>query len=103
MTYQDFARLRIGAKDCNSFELFLAAEGGSVDCGDAEALVEDLRWIYCNRTFRQIRASTGLSQAAFAAAYGIPKRSIENWEEGDRNAPDYVTNMVAFAAFANRR
>ncbi len=36
---------------------------------------------------KAIRQKTGLSQAAFSKAYGIPKRTIENWEQGIRK-PD---------------
>ena len=36
---------------------------------------------------RAIRAETGLSQAEFAAAYGIPYRTLQGWESG-RREPD---------------
>ena len=48
-------------------------------------------------TIRELRTITGLSQARFAEAYGIPKRSIENWESGSRKAPDYLIRLLARA------
>lgn len=36
---------------------------------------------------RRARAVTGLSQATFAARYGIPAASLRDWEQG-RRAPD---------------
>ena len=45
---------------------------------------------------REIRAKTGLSQAQFAAAYGIPQRTIENWESGVRKPPEYVINLLRY-------
>lgn len=39
---------------------------------------------------RRARAATGLSQAAFAARYGIPAGSLRDWEQG-RRAPDAAT------------
>lgn len=36
---------------------------------------------------RQARTATGLSQAAFARAYGIPTASLQDWEQG-RRTPD---------------
>ena len=39
------------------------------------------------RLARKARASAGLSQAAFAERYGIPLRSLRDWEQG-RRAPD---------------
>lgn len=37
-----------------------------------------------------IRKKTGLSQAKFAAQYGIPRRTVEDWERGVRVPPEYV-------------
>jgi putative transcriptional regulator len=36
---------------------------------------------------RRARAAAGLSQAAFAAQYGIPAASLRDWEQG-RRVPD---------------
>lgn len=44
--------------------------------------------------FKEIRSFSGLSQQAFSEKYGIPKRSIENWEGGKRNPPEYVVNLL---------
>lgn len=45
-----------------------------------------------------LRASLGMSQAAFAAASGIPKRTIENWECGKSSPPDYVLRLLLYWA-----
>ena len=45
-------------------------------------------------TIKELRALTGLSQQAFSEKYGIPKRSIENWEGGKRNPPEYVIKLL---------
>lgn len=45
---------------------------------------------------KRIRTATGLSQAAFAKAYGIPRRTIENWESGSNTAPEYVVKLLAY-------
>ena len=47
-----------------------------------------------NNNIKEIRLMTGLSQAKFAEKYGIPKRSIENWESGKRNCPSYVESLL---------
>ena len=47
---------------------------------------------------RAIRQRTGLSQAAFADKYEIPKRTIENWETGKRVPPIYVLRMLEILA-----
>lgn len=46
---------------------------------------------------KSIRASTGLSQAKFSAAFGIQCRTLEKWESGDRKPPDYVINLLRIA------
>ena len=45
---------------------------------------------------RAIRAETGLSQVAFGAALHIPRRTIEEWEAGNRNCPPYVVELIAY-------
>lgn len=45
-------------------------------------------------TIKEIRQASGLSQAAFSEKYGIPKRSIENWEGGQRSCPPYVEALL---------
>ena len=43
---------------------------------------------------KEIRKLTGLSQAKFAARYEIPKRTIENWETGKTQPPEYVYKLL---------
>ena len=45
-------------------------------------------------TIKEIRALTGLSQARFGEFYGIPKRTIEEWETGRRKPPEYVLRLL---------
>lgn len=51
---------------------------------------------------RAIRARTGLSQAAFAARYEIPKRTVEAWEMGQRTPPPYVIRLLSEAVPASK-
>lgn len=50
------------------------------------------------KTIKEIRAKTGLSQAAFAKRFGMAKRSIESWEGGQRRAPIWLTAMLDYLA-----
>jgi DNA-binding transcriptional regulator YiaG len=45
-------------------------------------------------TFRELRASTGMTQQAFADRFGIPKRTVENWDSGVSTPPPYVLSMM---------
>lgn len=51
-----------------------------------------------SETILAIRKSTGLSQAAFGKRFGIPTRTIEDWERGLRECPAYVAELLAYAA-----
>lgn len=44
--------------------------------------------------FRELRASTGMTQQGFADHFGIPKRTIENWDSGVSSPPPYVLSML---------
>lgn len=45
---------------------------------------------------KELRALTGLSQAKFSQKYGIPKRTIEDWEAGRHDPPAYVEDLLEF-------
>lgn len=45
---------------------------------------------------RALRAETGLTQAGFSAALGIPRRTIQSWEMGERECPAYVVELIAY-------
>lgn len=52
-------------------------------------------WDVAHLTIKDIRAHTGLSQAAFATRYCIPTRTLEDWERGVRSCPDYLRLLLA--------
>ena len=43
-----------------------------------------------------IREKTGMSRKEFADAFGIPYRTISDWEHGERKMPDYVLRLLAY-------
>lgn len=43
---------------------------------------------------REMRAQLGDTQSEFAARYGIPFRTIQNWEAGTRKPPEYMINLL---------
>lgn len=45
---------------------------------------------------KELRSLTGLSQVRFAATYGIPRRTLEDWERGISVPPDYVVDLLYF-------
>lgn len=43
---------------------------------------------------KELRTLTGLSQKKFGDLYGIPLRTIQNWENGVNEAPGYVLKLL---------
>lgn len=43
---------------------------------------------------KSIRARTGLSQAAFAAEYELPRRTVEDWEAGRRSPTPWALKLL---------
>ena len=49
------------------------------------------------------RHAAGLTQKSMSDRFGIPKRSIENWEGGQRTPPEWAARLLLkeLAALAN--
>ena len=47
-------------------------------------------------TIKQLRTTTGLSQAKFAKLLDIPTRTIEDWEGDRHKPPKYVITLIKF-------
>ena len=45
---------------------------------------------------KELRKQTGLSQSKFAAKFGIPVRSLQQWEQGISAPPEYLFRMMAY-------
>lgn len=43
---------------------------------------------------KELRTRTQLSAQRFGNLYGIPMRTIQDWERGVRTAPEYVINLL---------
>lgn len=43
---------------------------------------------------RDLRSKLGDTQSEFASRYGIPFRTIQNWETGLRKPPEYMINLL---------
>lgn len=47
-------------------------------------------------TIKELRAATGMTQQAFADYLNIPKRSVENWEYGKTEPPEYLVELIEY-------
>lgn len=49
---------------------------------------------YNGITIKEARSAAGLSQAAMSNLFGIPKRTIEDWESGNRTPSKWVEQLI---------
>lgn len=47
-------------------------------------------------TFKQLRESSGMSRPEFAAYFGIPYRTIQDWELENRKCPVYLMELIKY-------
>lgn len=45
---------------------------------------------------RKLREETGLNRKKFALHFGIPLRTIEDWEAGRRTPPEYIPRLIKY-------
>ncbi len=43
-----------------------------------------------------IRVETGMNRKEFAEYFGIPYRTIQDWELGNRHMPEYLLRLIAY-------
>ena len=48
---------------------------------------------------KALRKKTGLSQSKFSAKFGIPVRTIQQWEQGKSAPPEYVIKMMEYILY----
>ena len=45
---------------------------------------------------RKLRESTGMNRKAFCEFFGIPYRTVTDWELDNRHAPEYVLRLLEY-------
>lgn len=93
------------AKDYTDIDLFIAEWATSSifpDDADWKDIVLYLKYCYrlAHITVKEIRSHEGLSQEAFAARHFLSKRSVENWEGGQRECMDALRIALALGSGA---
>lgn len=44
----------------------------------------------------KLRETTGMNRRQFAEYFGIPYRTVQDWELGNRNMPEYLLRLMAY-------
>ena len=47
-------------------------------------------------SFKALREASGMNKTQFAKYFGIPYRTIQDWELGNRKCLDYVLNLMEY-------
>ena len=47
-------------------------------------------------TIKEMRTQTGLTQQGFGDLLKIPRRTIQEWENGRRNPPEYIIDLIEY-------
>lgn len=48
------------------------------------------------QNFSQLRKLSGMTQKDFAMYFGIPKRTIENWDGNINKCPEYLLDLMFY-------
>lgn len=47
-------------------------------------------------TFKELRKLSEMTQKAFSEYFGIPRRTIEDWETGKRKCTPYLLDLMKY-------
>ena len=114
MTFSDFRRSWLSALEYTpeQHDLYVAEYAwqnwmGEPGDGDTDTIARVLHAIFlmAHGGVAAIRSVTGMSQVIFSVVYGIPRRSVENWERNSsetREAPSYTQMLLGYAVLTDQ-
>ena len=117
MTFSDFRRAWLSALEYTpeQHDLYVAEYAwqnweGEYGDGDTDTIARVLHAIFimAHGGVAAIRSVTGMSQVTFSVVYGIPRRSVENWERDSsetreaREAPSYTQMLLGYAVLTDQ-
>lgn len=47
-------------------------------------------------TLKELREASGMSRNQFCEYFGIPYRTVQDWELGNRNCPEYLLDLMKY-------
>jgi DNA-binding transcriptional regulator YiaG len=49
-----------------------------------------------NMTIKELRTAAGMTQQAFSDYFGIPKRTVEDWEGNKAKPAQYLVTLIEY-------
>lgn len=46
--------------------------------------------------FKELRKQSGMNLTQFSKYFNIPYRTIQNWERGERQCPEYLLDLMEY-------
>ncbi len=77
-------------------ELEYIANGVIVENDDKTVVEEGQKKRLLGIAFTSVRKQTGMNRKEFAEWLGIPYRTMQDWELGTSQVPEYVLRLVAY-------
>lgn len=103
MDYSTFARLYSEAMESDSLDLYIGERGFQEWMNNfrIDQVGDILKTIFflSKASLKEIREKYGYSRLALSRKYYIPARTLQEWENGNRTAPPYVTTMLYYTFF----
>ena len=50
----------------------------------------------CKKKIIELRESTGMNRREFCDYFGIPYRTVTEWERDNRHAPEYLLRLLEY-------
>ena len=57
---------------------------------------KDYNIMDCSKKIKELRESTGMNRREFCEYFGIPYRTVTEWERDNRHAPEYVLRLLEY-------
>lgn len=103
MNYNLFKSLYSEALSYDDVDMYVAERGWQdwMDDFDESQLGPMLQEIYylATHSLSEIRDQRKLSRAKFCRMFNIPIRTVENWDYGKAEMPDYLKILICYALF----
>lgn len=83
-------QIKVREADACGIEHKLKVKG--IEAGNINAGIIEIRIPEC--TLKEFRAKTSMSQSQFASHFGLSVRNVQEWEQGKKNEPPYLINLL---------
>ena len=97
MRFETYSRFYDKMKSHMSLEAYAAYERPREDKDGPDNI--SALWSTVHTDVYSLRTDTKLSQVKFAARYGIPTRTLEDWEAGKSNPTPYLIKLIAYTVY----